>query len=103
MSHSIKVFHATPTKNLRSILRTGLDPDRSQGAQMLVWLHSSSKSPWAVLHTAKRHHVPAEEISLVTLKLPRSWLRRRQSGIWTCNQLIGPEHIISVNPWAYAA
>jgi hypothetical protein len=47
--------HATPARNVPSILARGLLCSRSQGKLKAVWLHSPAASSWATLHTVKRH------------------------------------------------
>lgn len=44
------LYHATPTRNLDSIQRDGLDTMRSTRKIKGVWLHTASKNPSAILH-----------------------------------------------------
>jgi hypothetical protein len=87
------VRHATPRRNLRSILAKGLDPAYSQGARAEVWLHTPGNSTWAVPHVAQRHEVPAESVTVLEWDVPRSWLTRRRGGIWTCDRLVPAERL----------
>ena len=103
MSHLIRIRHASPTQNLPSILCTGLDPARSRSRFAAVWLHTASRSRWALPHVASRHAVPAPAVSLVTVLVPRSWLSRRSAGVWYCRRPIPPANIVSVNPFACLA
>lgn len=68
--------HATPRKNLPSILKDGLLTARSQGRLPAVWVHSASLSPWALMHVARRHDCPAEDVVVLEVLVPRTWLRR---------------------------
>ena len=54
--------HATLRRSLPAILAEGLDPARATGKQPLVWLHTPSRTPWAILHPMKRHRVTMAEI-----------------------------------------
>jgi hypothetical protein len=100
MSQYITLRHATPRTNLRSILSGGLDPARSHGARRVVWLHTPSRTAWAILHTSQRHLVNALDVAIVTVRIPRSWLTRRRRNIWTERCVIDPSRIVSVNPRA---
>jgi hypothetical protein len=92
VSHLITLRHATPAGNLRSILSTGLDPARAQGKLRAVWLHSPSRSTWAVAHVSDRHQ--ARSVHVLSVRIPRSWLVRRRSGIWSCKRHI-PARLVS--------
>ena len=79
----MKLYHATPKRNLDSIKAQGLDPNRSQGKEKLIWLHTASRRPWAILHTINRHKCELSEIAIIEINVPRSKIRRRWRGIWT--------------------
>ena len=51
----MKLYHATPKRNLDRIQATGLDPNRSTGKEAVVWLHTQSRREWAILHVLQRH------------------------------------------------
>lgn len=81
------LYHATPSRNEQAILREGLLTAMSQTAQPEVWLHSASRSAWAILHVADRHGVPAEEVILLAVRISRRALRRRcKRGLWSTAQ-----------------
>ena len=103
MANLITLRHATPRRNLASIAREGLDTSYHQCPLPEIWLHSTSKSAWAILHTAKRHNVSAEAVAIVTVRIPRRWLCRKWRGIWTVKHSIPVERIVSVNPRAALA
>jgi hypothetical protein len=85
--------HATPARNLNSILRSGLLASRSQGKMPAVWLCSPSKSSWAVLHVIKRHGGRVESTVVLELDVPRAWLRRSRKGLRYCLRDIPRERI----------
>jgi hypothetical protein len=85
--------HATPARNLRSILRLGLLTSKSQGKLKVVWLHTPSLTDWAALHTIKRHGGRVEDVVVFELSIPRQWLRRTRSGLWYSVKDIPPERI----------
>jgi hypothetical protein len=100
---SVTFYHATPTRNLPSILEVGLDPAYARGRLRVVWLHSRGRRAWAIPHVAERHNVPVEAVSIITVRVPRSWLVRRKRGVWTCRDLIRPRFLVAVNPFAHVA
>ena len=79
----MKLYHATPKKNLSSIQATGLDPNRSKGKESLVWLHTQSRTEWAILHTTERQKCDVSEVVIIEVDVPRTKLRRRWRGLWT--------------------
>ena len=92
----MKLRHATPARNLSAIQRTGLLTRKSQGKLPVIWLHSEAASGWAVLHTAFRHHVPAQAVVILEVSVPRRWLRRSRRRLWYCTRSIPPERIRGV-------
>jgi hypothetical protein len=73
--------HATPARNLSSILRCGLLCSKSKGRLPAVWLVSPSKSSWAVLHVIRRHGGREESTVVLEVDIPRGWLRRSRKGL----------------------
>lgn len=83
--------HATPKKNLKSILRAGLLVSKSTCKVPGVWLHSPSHTYWALIHVAKRHGCRVEDVVVVEVGVPRRPLRHkgrkgcgRNHGLWRC-------------------
>jgi hypothetical protein len=95
--------HATPLRNVKSILRSGLLPALARGRLKAVWLHTPSRTAWAVPHVANRHHVQEEQVAVLTVEVPRPWLRKRARGVWYCGRVISPEWIVSVRLPQFAA
>jgi hypothetical protein len=86
--------HATPARNLTSILRSGLLASRAKGRLPAVWLTAPSRSSWGVLHTIKRHGGQVETTVVLEVDVPRSWLRRSaRKRIWYSLRDITPERI----------
>ena len=84
----MRLYHATPKRNIDSIKAVGLDPNRSRGAKKEVWLHTASRREWAILHTVARHKCEVSEIVIIAVDVPRSKLRRRWRGLWTTTDAI---------------
>jgi hypothetical protein len=89
----VTVRHATPARNLNSILRRGLLCSHSRGKLPVVWACSPARSWWAVLHVVKRHGGRVESTVVLELAVPRSWLRRNRKGLWYCPLDIPPDRI----------
>ena len=73
---------------MESIHRIGIDPNYATGKDRLTWLHTESKRDWAILHTQKRHKVNLDEVIIIRVDIPRSWIRRRWRGIWVTDKII---------------
>jgi hypothetical protein len=82
--------HATPARNVNSILRNGLLCSRSRGRMPVVWLHTPGRSLWAVVHTVGRHGGRPETVVVIELEVPRRWLRRSRRGLWHCRRNLAP-------------
>lgn len=82
----MKLYHATPRRNLGSIMIRGLLCSKSRGKRPAVWLAAMAKAPWAVLHVIKRHAVRAESVVILEVEVPRSWLRRSRKRLWFCSR-----------------
>ncbi|HEY7310010.1 MAG TPA: hypothetical protein VH643_11680 [Gemmataceae bacterium] len=84
----MKLRHATPTRNLRSIRKRGLLTAKSKGRMSVVWLHTASRSLWACLHTMRRHGCTF--VTVIEVDIPRSWLTRSKAGLWYTNRDVPP-------------
>jgi hypothetical protein len=87
----MRLRHSTPKRNLRSILRLGLLCSKSRGKLKAVWVHAKGKSTWATIHTVERHGGRVEEVVIVEVEVPRSWLRRHSRGLWACLEDVPPQ------------
>jgi hypothetical protein len=83
----VTLRHATPWRNLISILTHGILTAKSQGRYKAVWLHEPDRSEWAALHTVARHGGRVEDVAVIEVTVPKAWLRRHggaTDGIWRC-------------------
>jgi hypothetical protein len=85
--------HATPARNLNSILRLGLLGCHGKGKLAVVWACSLAKTWWSVIHVVKRHGGRVESTVVLEIDVPRSWLRRSRKGLWYCPRDIPPGRI----------
>jgi hypothetical protein len=86
--------HATPARNLTSILRSGLLTSCSKGKLPAVWLVAPSRTTWGMLHAVKRHGGRVETTVVLEVDVPRSWLRRSsRKRVWCTLRDIPPDRI----------
>ncbi|MFL5909285.1 MAG: hypothetical protein ACJ768_01760 [Gaiellaceae bacterium] len=85
--------HATPARNLASILRAGLLAGKSKGKLPVVWLCSRARSLWAVMHVIGRHGGRVESTVVLEVDVPRRWLRRSRKGLCYSPRDIPPGRI----------
>src|SRR5262249_28930530 len=76
----MRLFHATPRRNLASIRKRGLLTAKSKGKLAVVWLHSTSRRDWAVLHTMRRHGT--KDVAIIGVSVSRHTIRRTGRGLW---------------------
>ena len=84
----MRLFHATPRRNLASILKRGLLTSKSKGKRPVVWLHTHSHRDWATLHTRKRHET--REVAILSVDVPHQTIRRAGRGLWYCSVDVPP-------------
>ena len=92
----MRLRHATLARNLSNILRAGLLCSKSHGKRPVVWFGSATKSLWAAAHVVRRHGGRIEQVVILELDVPRSWLRRSKRGLWYCPRDVPPERIRGV-------
>jgi hypothetical protein len=85
--------HATPARNVNSILRRGLLCSYSPGKLPVVWVCTPARSWWAVLHVIKRHGGRVETTVVLEIDVPRSWLRKNRKGLWYSVRDVPPGRI----------
>jgi hypothetical protein len=95
--------HATPARNLNSILRLGLLCSYSRGKLPVVWTCSPARSSWAVLHVIRRHGGRVESTVVLEIDVPRPWLRKNRKGLWYSVRDVPPYRIRRVLSFAELA
>ncbi len=95
--------HATSARNLAGISRAGLLTSKSRGRLPVVWLHAAGKTPWALLHTIRRHGGRVENVVILDVDVPRRWLRRSKPGLWYTPRDLPPERIRGLTTFAALA
>ena len=88
--------HATLVRNLPGILRAGLLCCKGKGKKLVVWACAPSQTAWACLHVIRRHGGKAQEVVVLEIDVPRSWLKRHggaAKALWYSVHDVGPERI----------
>lgn len=79
------LHHVTNRRNLRSILRTGLDPSRAIGRRKAVWGVTESRVGWAIVHTLSKprdRNARLSDIVVIRFTIARARARRFGKGVW---------------------
>ena len=91
----MKLRHATPRVNLSSIRERGLLLSFARCTPAAVWLHVPSRSAGLTLHAMRRH--ACDDIAVIEVNVPRSWLTRsRWRGLWIVRRDVPPSRIRSI-------
>lgn len=80
----MNLYHTTTQAAAGSILSEGLLISKSQGKEPVIWTHTESKIHWAITHVQRRHEVALDQVVVLEVQVPRSWLRRAWRGLWRC-------------------
>jgi hypothetical protein len=65
----------------------------------VVWACAPGKTAWASLHVIRRHGGKAQDVVVLEIDVPRSWLKRHggaAKALWYSVNDIGPERIRGV-------
>lgn len=92
------MLHATLRRNVDSIRKWGVLARKSKGVAATVWLAAEGMITQSFAHAARRHSVIIEEVIVLRLSVPRSWLRRgKRKGVWhTGGRDIPPARVTQV-------
>lgn len=77
---AVKLYHATPARNLASIRKRGLLTAKSKGKLPVVWFHTRNRRDWAIVHTMQRHGT--KDVAIIGVSVSRHTLRRAGRGLW---------------------
>lgn len=96
-NRTVKLRHATPRRNLKSIFSQGVCPWYAKGRLRVCWLHSPAQTERIRDHVARRHGVDPSDVVVIEVELPRGLLRRFKRGLWTTPARVWPQQITGVN------
>lgn len=79
------LYHVTPAYNVQSILKTGIDPNRSRGTMIVSWYTLEGRIEWAINHVAKRHDVDKQAVVVFEVDKPLGVFANAATiGVFTC-------------------
>lgn len=90
----VTMFHATFAKVQPAILRDGLKAGKAKGARKAVWLVGPRGFNWACRHAVCRSGGRIEDVVVLELSVPRSWLTRHGRELWFCDRDIPASRIV---------
>src|SRR5262245_35254248 len=102
MARRMVLYHVTNRRNVASIDKDGLLPEKSVGKEKSVWLVTRSLIWWAFWHTCnKPGRGPLSKLVVYRCEVPRGKLRRYGKGIWRCFETVRTVSMLPAT--AYAA
>lgn len=93
------IYHVTRACKLQSILRDGLLAARSLGKRKAVWAVPARLIAWACLHVVTRHGGRIEDVVVLELNVPPSWLKRHKGGTFYIERDVPAERIGSIRSY----
>lgn len=63
------MYHWTPRVNLRSIMRTGLDPAYATGKRRVVWMGAGKRLMWACAHAALHQRCGLDDMTCIRIRV----------------------------------
>ena len=85
------LYHITPRRNMASIDKYGLLPEKATGKERAVWLVSRSLIPWGLAHTAtKPGKAPVHKLLVYRVEIARAKVRRFRRGLWRAFERVQP-------------
>jgi hypothetical protein len=94
------LLHATTVDRLKSIRTHGLLCSLARQKRRAVWFVSAHKTPWAVKHALLRGVARLEDIVVLKVRVPRSWIKGfRHKGLFYCERDVPPSRIVGSIRW----
>ena len=97
------VYHATHRRNVPGILKHGLLVSLHQLKTPAVWVYARGDHSWAIVHMLTRHGAGVEDVVILSLRVPDSWLvHSHRPRLFAVKRDIPPHRIRSVRSFALA-
>lgn len=94
------LYHITPTTNIDSILRKGIDPTYARGKTRACYFVIGSLIKWALLHISARHEVSVARLSILRVKVPLLLLKATSKvGVYLSKETLTIEDILRVGDY----
>lgn len=79
----VRVFHVTPARNAKSILKRGILCSKSKGKLRRIWLCDAERLNWALVHVARHHKTTPDQMRVFTCEVNIFRLRVIRLGVFT--------------------
>jgi len=99
----LKLYHATPARNLPSILKRGLLKRKATGKRKAVWAVPVSGIPWACMHVAWKHKCPITEVVVLEFTVPAEQVRFMPQQLGYIERDVPPESFGTIQTFALVA
>ena len=96
-----KLFHVTHRGLLPSIRHSGLLPSRSRGAFKRTWLTGWDTLPWALRHVQEHHEWCSDDLIVLRVAVPETWLVSPRRGIYWLTRRIPRTYIGALQTCQY--
>lgn len=90
-TNAVRLLHVTCRPY--SVIRSGLNPAYSRRPYKAVWLCTVSKLPWVIPHLMATHNRPRHHFCILSVEVPKKWLRRHRRGVYSCTRKIAKRRI----------
>lgn len=80
----MRLYHVTPRPRSASIVRHGLLPSMSEGAEQRVWLVRADLIGWAFGHVAESKGLKPKDLVLFSVHVPDEQLAEVRPGVYVC-------------------
>lgn len=92
------LYHVSPVRNIGSIERIGLLPQRAEGEKKVVWLCDFERLAWSLVHVSLKKHIYITLLNVWVVSVDKSMLTRTAwRGIFTVNTVLQPNHFLSAD------
>lgn len=70
------LYHTTPYWNVEKIRQEGILPERSKGANRVIWLHGWRQLAWALSHLSNHHQCGITDLATLEVAVRNVFLQR---------------------------
>ena len=87
------LYHVTPARSLRLILREGLKTARASGPRPVIWLCDERRLRWIIDHVARCKRRDPDSMRVVRVACDPDAITRERAGIYMSSRDIPPRRI----------
>jgi hypothetical protein len=90
------LYHITPRRNLKSILRHGILAGKALGRRKAVWAVVKSMIPWALIHVTFRQACSLNSLMILKIRVPADRVKRHRGELRYIPADVPPGDIVEV-------